>query len=354
MRKYLLLAGLFLIPSLLLSGCRPGQGSSQSGHASQARTVQHFRQLGYDVQSEAAGINASGQVVGTGVTNDHLAHAFLWTPSSGFCELGSLSGRSSVARGINASGQVVGSTNTPEKHSHAFLWTAEKGMQDLGTLGGNESYAEAINDAGQVVGKAMTKDNIFHAFLWTADKGMQDLGTLFDGKGASDAHQINTAGQVVGTASAPPNGSDHAFLWSATTGMQDIGAGEALAINDAGQVTGGEITRRKTHKGYCAYLWSASSGLQDIGPTDCLSSTAKCLNAHGQVLVESAYDQRISTVCWTSAGMTELGTLGGQPYCAAAAINEAGQVVGSANAADGKPHAFIWSASTGMHDLNEY
>ena len=46
----------------------------------------------------------------------------------------------------------------------------------------------------------------------------------------------------------------------------------------------------------------------------------------------------------------DLGTLGGT-YSHAAAINDSGQVVGWALAADNRQHAFLWTAGGGMVDL---
>ena len=51
-----------------------------------------------------------------------------------------------------------------------------------------------------------------------------------------------------------------------------------------------------------------------------------------------------------TATMTDLGTLGGTSS-SASAINERGQVTGSATTAGGDYHAFRWTASGGMQDL---
>ena len=130
--------------------------------------------------------------------------------------------------------------NAQNTTTHAFLWSPTTGMQDLGSIGDGSSYANGINNAGQVVGYYESADGNYRAFLWTASGGMQDMGTL--GGDSAIASGINSAGQVVGSASAA-SGDVHAFLWTATSGMQDLGVlggtfSDATAINDQGDVTG--------------------------------------------------------------------------------------------------------------------
>jgi probable HAF family extracellular repeat protein len=143
--------------------------------------------------SAARGINASGQVVGQVYSGGEFgsSHAFLYAYPGG--PMQDLLGGDGAA-GINASGQVVGSSGM-----RAFLYPYPGGpMQDLGTLGHND-YTEAngINDSGQVVGYSMTADGYRHAFLYPYPGGpMQDLGTL--GGGQSFAQGINASGPVVG------------------------------------------------------------------------------------------------------------------------------------------------------------
>jgi probable HAF family extracellular repeat protein len=213
--------------------------------------------------SQAFGINNAGQVVGWS------REAFLWSPSGGMVSLGTLAGGSgSTAYAINDVGQVVGASGTASGATHAFLWTASGGMVDLGTLGGQYSWAYSVNSAGQVVGESETAGGAPHAFLWTPAGGMVDPGTLCDFS-RSWANGINNVGQVVGGGWA--GGTSFcwlhvAFLWTATTGMVDLGplldvGGNAMAINDAGQVVGYSITRN----GQRAFLWTAAGGAVDLG-----------------------------------------------------------------------------------------
>lgn len=100
-----------------------------------------------------------------------------------------------------------------------------------------------------------------------------------------------------------------------------------------------------------------------------------CLNNHGMVAgqVDSSREKGIgggdsavsdqlikrSGFLWKDGETIDIGTLGGK-HVTIAAINDAGQVVGSSYIADetasggtGNQHAFFWSEETGMIDLNQ-
>jgi|HubBroStandDraft_5_1064220.scaffolds.fasta_scaffold11191_2 probable HAF family extracellular repeat protein len=157
-------------------------------------------------ESFAEAINDSGVIVGKlGHHEGARDYAFVW--ENGYVKvLGDLGGvginGGSEAAGINKSGQVVGTAAVPDGSGHAFLWTEAGGMQDLGTLpGGSGSSAAAINSSGQVVGSAYVPSGQLHAFIWDSVGGMQDLGTL--GGPGSQAAAINDSGEVTGMADLP-------------------------------------------------------------------------------------------------------------------------------------------------------
>ena len=105
----------------------------------------------------------------------------------------------SRAYAVSDTGQVVGSYTTAGGQPHAFSWTRSGEFVDLGTLGGTHSEAHGVNNAGQVVGWSYIAGNTAsHAFLWSPSTGMLDLGTL--GGPFSQAYDINNAGQIVGSA----------------------------------------------------------------------------------------------------------------------------------------------------------
>lgn len=275
------------------------------------------------------------------LTNGSLCrHAFLWNPSDGLVDIGTLGGKSSVGVGINNKDQMTGfsylSDQTEcnpfiENALHAFIWTAEEGMIDLGTLGGKNSYGYGINDQGEVAGYSNLKDSMgSHAFLWTSKTGMTDLGTL--GGSYSLGYAINKFGYVTGYSSTDGNGSWHAFV--------------ARSFRTS--------SRGKFHPGIT---------MRDIGTLGGDMSTGQAINDLSQVtgysnLVEGDTDTKHAFFWSERKKMVDLGTLGGRSSYGRG-INNAGVVTGNSlisEPTEDKPepesHGFLWSQANGMEDLN--
>ena len=337
--------------ALMLAACsdQPPTGPPGAPHPKLNVVVLGYTDLGTlgGDPSQAIGVNALGQVVGSSIVTGTDAHAFLWTSAGGMRDLGTLGGDRSFAAGVNALGHVVGSSDvTPNLAAqHAFLWQ-NGAMLDLGTLGGTSSEAAGVNAFGQVVGRSFMTTGAAHAFLWR-DGAMHDLGTL--GGPFSDAAGVNDLGQVVGSSYVNFN-DQHAFLWQ-NGAMRDLGTlggnnSSAAGINALGQVVGGSTTDGilATH----AFLWQNDGhGMQDLGSLGSNRAVATGINDLGQVVGASGFAGTNAVnraFLWQDGTMEDLGTLGGETSVAFAISND-GQVVGEAALADGSHHAVLWTVA---------
>jgi probable HAF family extracellular repeat protein len=209
------------------------------------------------------------------------------------------------ALAINSLGDVA-----IDNSGNSFVWTPSGSLLALPPLPGDSfTTPKGINRKGLAVGESVNRSNgVYSAVLWTNGEPL-DLGTLSGGKD-SWAIAINASGEVAGISSISVG--QEAFLWTKATGMQGLGSlagggdSEAFAINRFGQVA---------------------------GKSDCGSN---CEHA----------------VLWSKAkgSMLDLGLLPGANSSFADGINNAGQVVGASDYVSW--HAFVWSPSTGMLDLN--
>ena len=231
-------------------------------------------------------------------------------------------------------------------------------ITDLGSLGGGVTVATAINTSGQVTGYSYLPKKqgatVYHAFLWTNGK-MTDLGELggagSPGGGLSEGHAINDAGQVVGYATDTAGDLD-AALWNGRkiTLLPGLNP-DAIGINDSGQIIGvinGEFID--------------SNGTQTVlpDPPSLLTCNAVAINNNGQVTGDCSGQEGTLNeftprgVVWTNDTPTVLPTLGGPcpsaaltcPEAFPTAINNNGQVTGTAATSTGALDGFLWSNGT--------
>ncbi len=266
-------------------------------------------------------------------------------------DFGTLGGTTSVGWGINNAGQVVGGSQTANNAAyHGFIYDGIQ-IQDLGVPAGwTGSTGFAVNDLGQAVG-TIGNESVYHAAFFPGP-GMapQDLGTL-DGL-RSGANAINTSGLIAGY-SEVASGRDHPTLFSSGQ-VIDLGLpagfveGRAEGINEAGQVVGfisplGGATR--------SFLYLNGQMTVLNRPGDPVNS-AKAINNVGQVVGSAYFSAGLRAFLYSSGLFHDLGTLGSggsQAY----AINDFGQIVGYGHVpGDGNPHAWIYSGSGPLIDLN--
>lgn len=265
-----------------------------------------------------------------------------------FIDIGTLGGTYGYPNDLNNRGEVVGAAAIPgDTALHPFLYRNGQTI-DLGTLGGPIGDAYAINDQGQVTGFADTPSEA-HGFFYNGTGTIYDFGT--PATDTSYGVAINASGQVTGWGSPNPLDAfgNHLLLFSngtlrdLTLELQINAAG--CAINAAGEITGTLFT-------FLPHAFRYADGIvTDLGtlggPTSS-SCSRKAINDHGQVVGASDVDSTLISHAFLSnpgSPMIDLGTFGGV-FSAATAINNNGEVTGSAATASGAVHAFLYRLGT--------
>lgn len=338
-----LLAAIIATGALILAGARPGVAAIYN--------VLDLGTLGGDY-SQAAAVNASGQIVGFAyIMNDGELLAAFWSNSnSSAVSLGDLGGDFSLANDINLSGQIVGKAADTNFNEFAAFWTnSSSAAINLGAIGGTSSSAEGINRSGKIVGYADVVSNLAqHAVLWTNTSTPPiDLGTL--GGDTSAADSINDSNQMVGYAYDMDDNQFAAFWPNSSTPAINLGAlggtySVAAGINNSGQIVGSANTLGDTTTR--AVIWTnTSSPPIDLGALAGSNSQALAINNFGQI-VGSANSPSIGhAVLWTniSSQIIDLNSLiatnTGWTLESASAINDSGEIVGYATTTGGVVHA---------------
>ncbi len=214
----------------------------------------------------------------------------------------------------------------------------------LGNLGGNFSRAFGVSANGSVVvGVSNTSNYEERAFRWTLANGMENLGTL--GGNQSVANTVSADGSIIVGYSRDANDIKRAFIWTAATGMQDLGAGDwtdAVAISSDGSV----IVVNNGMDGF-AYRWT-SGGMENLGTLGGNQTIAYDISADGSVIVGFSYVSAGDPYAfrWVSgSGIQQIGTF----YSFARGVSADGNTVtGSETGAAGLHRAFRWTHSSGF------
>jgi probable HAF family extracellular repeat protein len=206
-------------------------------------------------------------------------------------------------------------------------WT----VVDLGTLGGSGSYATAISNTGLVAGCSETVQGVVHAFIY--DTGvMRDLGSGADGAGSSCALAVNNAGAVAGRSS-----TGELVVWDGSAVIRLGVQGDVGAIADNGIVVG------SYRDGAARRAFSFANGrLTTLDASG--NSHAARINVRQQI-VGNANGR---AVLYESGAARDLGTLGGNGS-SAWGLNDVGLIVGMAANANGQLRPFLFDGA--MKDL---
>jgi probable HAF family extracellular repeat protein len=340
-----------------------------------------------DGDSEVRAINERGEIVGWAAEEYYDPHAYLWS-SPDFSERGSgypYHHEGSYLRptelgrayDINEQGQVVGEVQKSYDHPLRAVRWWKGDVTELGTLGGS-STARAINDREQIVGRSRVSAG-WHAFLWEehdspAVSGWTGVGLLGPiaalvgvaillgayrplGRRLSRAWYLAGGGIfllvfVPAALLLADRTLDQVALSSPSPAVRDLGTlggrphSYAVALNERAQVIGWCSNTPGTDEELPptprAFLWE-NGEMRDLGTLGGTYSIAYAINEAGQVAGQSqTADGQWHAVVWENGEMSALDTLGGK-YSAALAINDAGQIVGWSRTRKDVKHAVLWT-----------
>ena len=315
-------------------------------------------------QSRGMAINDQGWVAGWSQRPDGTRRAALWREGSATL-LGTLGGPSSTVPwpGLNDGGTIVGISQTAEVDPLGEDWACELAgflpddtdlicrgfvwengaMRELPTLGGNHGFAAGVNNVGQIVGWAETTVHDptchpdatqvlqFRAVLWEPKSGSNGkIKTTelrpFEGDSTSAATAINDHGQAVGISGRCDQAvgrfsAQHAVLWEKN--------GKATEIPNLGGTS-----------------WHTPMDINQQGDVVGFSNPPEAGDPEGEFISRA--------FLWINGALTarDLGTLDGDAFSEAFAINSLGQVVGISFGGLVGPRAFIWEDEV-LTDLND-
>jgi len=263
---------------------------------------------------------------------------------------------------ISANGATVllfdGST------ANAFLWTAETGLTWIGTSDSNAPIYEISGDATTVVG-TMEHDGLKQASTWTEADGWTGLGNTsigcsLDG-GTSSGWGISGDGSVaVGLAwtTVGTHCKARAMRWTEETGVVLLETTNVDGNSRASAVSGdGTVAVGWTEAPFGTWQptwWDADGNEHILAAEPEAWSEALGANGDGTVVVGELEDHAFR---WTEAtGIVDLGPVPGAPGTESRAVGvsaDGNTIVGWGGTPPINLHAFVWTASGGMQNLDQ-
>jgi probable HAF family extracellular repeat protein len=234
-----------------------------------------------------------------------------------------------VAAGINASGQIVGSYTDASSHTHGFL-LSQGNYTTLNVPGSDATCAMGINDTGQIVG-SYGAGGANHAFLLSSG----NYTTLAPpGSRSLQASGINASGEIVGLVDP-----DDSFLLSGGTysklQVPGTDSTQAFGINDSREIVGAYVAGGTDH----AFLLSGGNFLKFDAPGSTFTMAAGINNSNQ--IVGSYFDGNRYHGFLLNNGAYTMIDVPGSTYTYANGINNAGQIVGTFFDTNGNTHGYL-------------
>lgn len=280
--------------------------------------------------SVATGVSGNGLVVFGSYWNATAGeHAFRWTGSGGFEDLGKLDGGTQIkANGASRTGSVIVGRGVPAGSSwgKAFTWTAATGAVNMNAPGYDSEATATSNDGSVIVGNQYPR-----GFRWTAASGFV---TLPDWTFARD---VSGNGNVItGTTSqSGAANTQRAYRWTSAGGVVALGAKGTCSTN--------------SNPPYDKVTESSGNAISSDGAVVVGKTT---INGSSPSGTRSGCPERAFR--WTAAGgMQDLGVIGGAQSSSATGVSSDGSVVAGMYWGPANPRAFVWTASGGMEDLRQ-
>jgi probable HAF family extracellular repeat protein len=359
--------------------------------------VTNLESLGGTI-SRGNGINNRTWVIGYSNTTS-VRRATLWKDGGDPIDLGSLggpNGYSSVVWPVkNNNGLIAGISQTSRDDPNdenwscspflfgtaqnltgltcvGFVWRNGE-MRELPRLGGHNAFVAGANNRGQITGWSETdtfdpKNCVapqklqFRPVIWGPGRDQITELPLIPGDSSGAATAINDRGQAIGISgicdqAVGRRSAIHAVLWDRGRAIEIVGDNGGpywdtpMAINDRGEVVG-FVGRDNDPDGnqLRAFYWSRRKGFRYLTPLPGYEgySEARGLNNRGQIVGISCTEG--AAVCrpviWRNAfsPAVDLDTLAPDydgVLATAQDINDAGEITGRANAANGERVAFL-------------
>ena len=265
-------------------------------------------------------------------------------------------GATQVVRSMNSVNEVAGGFQTNRRDtSSALILLPNQSVEPVAEdQGAGNSVAYGINDQGEMAG-AYNTSTAQRPFRSVRKFGFQEL-SLPAGSNGGRAYAINEVGEAAGYVSG--SAGIRSVWWNRRGEVQLLQGtsnrtSQALDLNDRGDIVGVSGAAIKA-----AVLWPGKGNMVSLGTLPGFThSEAVSISENGTIAGVAtgigAYPNRSRAVLWPSGGLAiqDLGVLAGGSDSRARDVNNRGEVVGKSSTPTGS-RAFIWTASTGMRDLN--